>query len=255
MADSKRYRRTVRQQGALSAAPRLPAAVCGQLVRLRPIARIDHLILFTWRNDDRWPSPFFRKSDRFSSAFSPLDRVLSFDEWGRAELQYLLEAEASLMIETVDGGVPIGIIFMNNVSNEHRWAHYTEFFPDQTRPTWHAAEATFFAQQPDLESSVLDLYSSRHKAGAEELARKLVTKYTNACMDAISEGYWGLADYLLFRYYFGGTAQSLPDIDCPPVPTNPGRWQEWLDREWGSHNDRECHLFGGMMIGKKHYDD
>jgi dipeptidase len=123
------------------------------------------------------------------------------------------------------------------------------------RAVHDAAEATFFAQQPDLESAVFDLYSRRDKAAAQELAEKLVTKYTNACMDAVSEGYWGLADYLLFRYYFGGTAQALPAIDSPPVPTNLGRWHEWLGRDWGSDNGREIHLFGGMMIGKKYYDN
>jgi dipeptidase len=101
------------------------------------------------------------------------------------------------------------------------------------------AEATFFAQQPDLESSILDLYSSRGKATADDLAKKLVTKYTNACMNAVSDGYWELTDYLLFRYFFGGSLQSVPAIDCPPVPTNPGRWQNWWDREWGRHNGRE----------------
>jgi dipeptidase len=118
-----------------------------------------------------------------------------------------------------------------------------------------AAEATFFAQQPDFESSILDLYSSRHKAAAEELAKKLVTKYTNACMDAVSEGYWGLADYLLFRYYFGGSAQSLPAIDCPPPPSNPGNWREWLKREWRPQDAQQSHLFQGSMIEKKNYDN
>jgi dipeptidase len=104
------------------------------------------------------------------------------------------------------------------------------------------AEATFFAQQPDLESSILDLYSRRGKAAADELAKKLVTKYTNASMNAVSDGYWELTDYLLFRYFFGGSLQSVPAIDCPPVPTNPGQWQNWWDREWGRHKGGESHF-------------
>jgi len=88
------------------------------------------------------------------------------------------------------------------------------------------AEACFFAQQPDLESTIIDLYSGRAEAAAEQLATKLVTNYTCSCMNAVSEGYWELVDYLLFTYYFrgsGGAPQELPSIECPPVPTNPGR--------------------------------
>jgi dipeptidase len=120
-----------------------------------------------------------------------------------------------------------------------------------------AAEATFFAQQPELEGSILDLYSRQSQAAADELAMKLVTKYTNAAMDAVSDGYWGLVDYLLFTYYFRGSSgapQDLPSIDCPPVPTNPGRWKQWWEGDYGLSDCRESHLFGGIMIGKSHWD-
>jgi len=105
-----------------------------------------------------------------------------------------------------------------------------------------AAEATFFAQQLDLENSILDLYSSRNEAAANALAEMLVTKYTNACMKAVSDGYWRLVDYLLFKYYFRGSSgapQELPVIDCPPVLTKPDRWQKW----WDGHKDHESYLF------------
>jgi hypothetical protein len=121
-----------------------------------------------------------------------------------------------------------------------------------------AAEAAFFAQQPELESSILDLYSGRGKFAADELARKLVTKYTNASMDAVSDGYWGLVDYLLFTYYFRGSSgapQELPSIDCPPVPTKPGQWNKWWHGDYGHHNCRESYLFEGIMIGKSHWDN
>jgi dipeptidase len=85
------------------------------------------------------------------------------------------------------------------------------------------AEDTFFAQQFDFESAVLELYSGRDEAAAKQLAMKMATNYTNACMKAVSDGYWELVDYLLFRYYFGGTAQLLPAIECPPIPLNPGQ--------------------------------
>ena len=110
------------------------------------------------------------------------------------------------------------------------------------RAVQSAAEATFFVQQPDLENSVLALYSSYHKAAADELARKLVTKYTNACMNAVSDGYWKLADYLLYKYFSGGSAQTVPVIDCPPVPTNLGPWRSWWDRAYEGHNDHERNI-------------
>jgi len=107
-----------------------------------------------------------------------------------------------------------------------------------------AAEATFFAQQPDLENSILDLYSSGNEAAADEWAKMLVTKYTNACMKAVSDGYWRLVDYFLFKYYFRGSSgapQELPIVDCPPVPNKPDRWQKW----WDGHKDDESYLFEG----------
>jgi len=89
------------------------------------------------------------------------------------------------------------------------------------------AEACFFAQQSEMEDAVLALYASeRSEVAARELGEKLVTKYTSACMTAASDGYWELVDYMLFKYFFrasSGAPQELPVIDCPPVPTNPGK--------------------------------
>jgi dipeptidase len=93
------------------------------------------------------------------------------------------------------------------------------------------AEATFFAQQPDMESAVLDLYAGpRSEVAAEELATKLVTNYTNACMNAVLDGYSNLVTYLLVKYYSSPIASvtyepsaALPTIDCPPVPAHPVR--------------------------------
>jgi hypothetical protein len=107
---------------------------------------------------------------------------------------------------------------------------------NDVRAVQGAAEATFFTQQPDLESSILDLYSSRDQATADWWAKMLVTKYTYGCMSAVMDGYWGLVDYLLFKYYFRGSSgapQELPIIDVPPVPTIP------------SHKDHESYLFEG----------
>lgn len=84
------------------------------------------------------------------------------------------------------------------------------------------AEATFFAQQPDFEKVVEKAF--RHPKLGRADAEELVTDYTNACMNAASEGYWDLVDYMLFKYYSrvsSGAPQELPVIDCPPVPTWP----------------------------------
>ena len=81
------------------------------------------------------------------------------------------------------------------------------------------AEATFFAQQPDFEKAVVKVF--RHPKGGQAAAEELVTDYTNACMNAASDGYWELVDYMLFTYFFrasSGAPQELPTIDCPPVP-------------------------------------
>lgn len=81
------------------------------------------------------------------------------------------------------------------------------------------AEATFFAQQSDFEKAVVKVF--RHPKRGQADAEELVTDYTNACMNAVSEGYWDLVDYMLFKYYSrvsSGAPQELPTIDCPPVP-------------------------------------
>jgi len=87
------------------------------------------------------------------------------------------------------------------------------------------AEATFVAQQREMESAVLDLYASkRSEVAAAGLAEKLVTKYTCSCMNAVSDGYWELVDYLLLKYYaerVSGATYILPSIHCPPVPRHP----------------------------------
>ena len=84
------------------------------------------------------------------------------------------------------------------------------------------AEATFFNQQSEMEDNILNLYTGKSKKHVEKLARKLVTQYSSQCMEAASDAYWDLADFLLFKYYFlrsYGAPQELPVIDCPSVPT------------------------------------
>ena len=77
------------------------------------------------------------------------------------------------------------------------------------------AEAAFFEKQAEFENLVAQLYG---KKGWKH-ARKLVTNYTNHCMRSVSDTYWHLVDYLLFKYYFrasSGAAQELPEVP-PPI--------------------------------------
>ena len=121
----------------------LPASLHGQSVRLRPVATIDYPVLFTWRNDDRWPSPFAQRSDRFGrTVLSPSHRVIGFDEWQQTELRFLLHSGVALLVEKSDDGVPLGVVHMHSVSDIHGWAYYREFFPYDLLRTWQAAEAT-----------------------------------------------------------------------------------------------------------------
>jgi dipeptidase len=91
------------------------------------------------------------------------------------------------------------------------------------------AEAEFFAMQPDIETAAADLYESEGPAAAQES----VTNYTNSCMNAVSDAYWDLVDYMLYKYYFNpgwASPQALPVVTlakekaAPPVtkPINGG---------------------------------
>jgi len=80
------------------------------------------------------------------------------------------------------------------------------------------AEAEFFAMQPDIETAAADLYESEGPAAAQEL----VTDYANTCMNAASDAYWDLVDYMLYKYYFNpgwASPQALPVIEVGPVFT------------------------------------
>jgi dipeptidase len=96
-----------------------------------------------------------------------------------------------------------------------KWQDAIEDIRDVREP----AEACFFENQPDFENAVVKLYFRRWPGKAKKIAQTWVTQYTNACMNAVSDGYWELVDYLLFKYYFQGSwgaPQERPSIDCPP---------------------------------------
>jgi dipeptidase len=64
------------------------------------------------------------------------------------------------------------------------------------------AEAALFVQQDEIESIAVDLYNEPKGWGGEKAAKEFLTRYTNLSMTAVSDAYWELFDYLLFKYYF-----------------------------------------------------
>jgi dipeptidase len=83
------------------------------------------------------------------------------------------------------------------------------------------AEARFLAKQQDIEKTIIELYSSRSETAAQKLAERLVTQYTNDCLHAVSNAWWKLVDYLLFKYYSRVSVdvpQELPVVDSPAIP-------------------------------------
>lgn len=81
------------------------------------------------------------------------------------------------------------------------------------------AEAAFFEMQPEFEETVAQVYAKRGKNAAV----KYVNNYTNHCMTSVSDTYWQMVDYLLFKYYFrasSGAPQELPVIPSPIIEGN-----------------------------------
>ncbi len=81
------------------------------------------------------------------------------------------------------------------------------------------AEAAFFDMQPEFEDTVAQVYAKRGK----NTATKYVNNYTNHCMKSVSDTYWQMVDYLLFKYYFrasSGAPQELPVVPSPIIEGN-----------------------------------
>ncbi|MFO7997179.1 MAG: C69 family dipeptidase [Dehalococcoidia bacterium] len=64
------------------------------------------------------------------------------------------------------------------------------------------AEAALFAKQDEVESVAVELYEETKGWGGEEAAKEFITRYSNLSMSAVSDAYWELFDYLLFKYFF-----------------------------------------------------
>ena len=64
------------------------------------------------------------------------------------------------------------------------------------------AEAAFFANQEQIEDVAVELYEETRGWGGEKAAKEFVTRYTNSSLSAVSDTYWDLFDYLIFKYYF-----------------------------------------------------
>ena len=79
------------------------------------------------------------------------------------------------------------------------------------------AEAAFFAKQSDMEGAVGTLYQQDSQTTAKNEAEKLLTDYTNDCMNSVAAGYWELTDYLLFKYYYRSDPETMDD--APVIAT------------------------------------
>lgn len=121
----------------------LPCTIQGQLVRLRPIAKIDLPALFAWRNDGSWPIPFARRSDRVTlGGLQASDRVLDFDTWCQTELPFVLQSGVAFLSELSPQRLPLGVLLTHTFSDIHGWAYYREFFPGRLWQSMQAVEAT-----------------------------------------------------------------------------------------------------------------
>lgn len=86
-----------------------------------------------------------------------------------------------------------------------------------------AAEAKFLEDQEEVETNVLALYGNGSGKPDKKIkqsnmaAEKYVTKYTCENLESVSDTYWDLVDYLMFKYFFR-TGKSIP-ITAPVVHT------------------------------------
>ncbi len=94
---------------------------------------------------------------------------------------------------------------------------YQEAIKD-VEAVFEPAEANFFAMQPDFESAAVEIFNNYGQTRAEEF----VTAYTNSCLNSVSNAYYDLVDYLLFKYIFRysnyAPSPKLPTIALPLIP-------------------------------------
>jgi dipeptidase len=86
---------------------------------------------------------------------------------------------------------------------------------DDIKAVRDPAEAAFFAQQDEIESVAVELYEETKGWGGEEAAKEFVTRYTSLSLDAVSDAYWDLFDYLLFKYYFDSGRSVVNKLSIP----------------------------------------
>jgi hypothetical protein len=71
------------------------------------------------------------------------------------------------------------------------------------------AEAKFLDLQPQVEQAASEVFQHRGAGPAE----RLVTAYTNACLQRVDAAYGELVDFLTFKYLY-----SYPHVAPPPLP-------------------------------------
>jgi len=88
----------------------LPHAFAGRVVGLRPIARVDHPALYSWRIDSS--QSLIRSAPR---------HLPTFEQWEQTELKALLSDGSQFVVETPDGLVGIARLFRVNLAD--KWAY------------------------------------------------------------------------------------------------------------------------------------
>ena len=104
------------------------------------------------------------------------------------------------------------------------------------------AEDNFFAMQPDIERIAVEIFKNRHGQTRAEI---FLTEYTNRSLCQVSDAYYDLVDYLLFKYHFrySKNAPSLPPpkVEPPVMPDLPS-WDghgELVIPDWCGHGKRQ----------------
>lgn len=81
---------------------------------------------------------------------------------------------------------------------------------EDVRCVLQSAESRMLDQQPKLEGALTDIYRQR---GVKE-TRRLITQYTNRCLEGVDQAYDELIDYLMFTQLY-----SYAEVAPPAPPT------------------------------------
>jgi len=113
----------------------------------------------------------------------------------------------------------------NFVSN-YAYSRYCDMIQD-ILPVQRELEGKFFAIQPEVESTALELYKR-----SPELAREHLTAYSVGEGDAVVQRWKKLGEFLIWKYLDGNVRDSQGNVTHPPYP------KEWYQRIIKETGDR-----------------